>query len=341
MEAAALWADTGNEVALATNALLRARHAGDRLSEDVAWQRLHRLGVCDDVWHIAGPLAAIGPPPVPEVAVQTLGHLAVLLSGTPVPPAGWQSRKARELVKVLAGQLGRPVTRTALAALLWPQTPSEVANRRLSVLISTVRAVLDPARRHPANRFLVTDPSSVWLNTKHVVLDTVRFHDAARSSCPRERRNRPGQRGATCDQGREPLRAGADAVAGQHVEGDHTAEGACNNHPRAGLVQFGANFVADAFADVVVKVAVELAHEAQQPAAHITTDPPVCGDEGAGDGARYIGDAEAERLGLQQVEGGTGRGVGGERVEDGPAGHRAPVTPSRGGGRTTPAGYGW
>lgn len=44
VEAAAVWADTGNEVALATNALLRARHAGDRLSEDVAWQRLHRLG---------------------------------------------------------------------------------------------------------------------------------------------------------------------------------------------------------------------------------------------------------------------------------------------------------
>ncbi|WP_326805953.1 hypothetical protein OIE49_35925 [Streptomyces sp. NBC_01788] len=182
VEAAAIWTDAGNEIALATNALLRARHAGDRLSEDVAWQRLHRLGVCDDVWHIAGPLAAIGPPPVPDVAVQTLGHLAVLLSGTPVPPAGWQSRKARELVMVLAGQLGRPVTRTALAALLWPQTPQEVANRRLSVLISTVRAVLDPARRHPANRFLVTDTSTVRLNTDHVVLDTVRFHDAARAA---------------------------------------------------------------------------------------------------------------------------------------------------------------
>lgn len=76
------------------------------------------------------------------------------------------------------------------------------------------------------------------------------------------------------------------------VEGDHTAEGVCNNHPRAGLVQFGANFVADAFADVVVKAAVDLAHEAQQPAAHVTTEPPVRGDEGAGDGARYIGDAE-------------------------------------------------
>lgn len=182
VEAAAVWADTGNEVALATNALLRARHAGDRLSEDVAWQRLHRLGVRDDVWHIAGPLAAIGPPPVPEVAVQALGHLAVLLSGTPVPPAGWQSRKARELVKVLAGRMGGPVTRTALAALLWPDTAPEVANRRLSVLISTARGILDPERRHPADRFLVSDHSSVRLDTEHVAVDTARFHDAARAA---------------------------------------------------------------------------------------------------------------------------------------------------------------
>ncbi|MGA5701428.1 BTAD domain-containing putative transcriptional regulator [Peterkaempfera bronchialis] len=182
VEAAAIWGDIGNEVALATNALLRARCAGDRLAEDVAWQRLHRLGVRDDVWHIAGPLAAIGPPPVPEVAVETLGHFAVRLAGTPLPPADWQSRKARELVKVLAGRLGRPVTRTALAALLWPQVPSEVAHRRLSVLISTVRAVLDPARRHPADRFLVTDPATVRIDTDHVALDTVRFHAAARAA---------------------------------------------------------------------------------------------------------------------------------------------------------------
>jgi DNA-binding SARP family transcriptional activator len=200
-EAAAIWADVGNEVALATNALLRARVAGDQVAEDVAEERLHRLGVREGAWQIAGPLAAIGPAPVPEVAVQTLGHFVVRLAGVPVPPAGWQSRKARELVRVLAGQLGRPFAREALAAVLWPQVPSEVALRRLSVLISTVRAVLDPARQHPADRYLSTDPGTVRLNPAHVALDTARFHDAARAAVaadgtgPVQGRDRAGELG--------------------------------------------------------------------------------------------------------------------------------------------------
>ncbi|MGC9671508.1 BTAD domain-containing putative transcriptional regulator [Planosporangium sp. 12N6] len=221
VEAAAIWADAGNEVALATNALLRGRCGADPLAEDVARGRLHRLGVRDDAWHIAGPLAAIGPPPVPEVAVQTLGHFAVRLGGTPVPPASWQSRKARELIKVLAGQLGRPVGREALAALLWPDVRSEVALRRLSVLVSTVRAVLDPARRYPADHYLATDPATVRIDAEHVALDTLRFHDAARAAVAAD--------AVAAPDGRDPT-AGAEiagrleAVAALYT-GDFCAEG--------------------------------------------------------------------------------------------------------------------
>ncbi|GAA3775293.1 hypothetical protein GCM10022225_73980 [Plantactinospora mayteni] len=182
VEAAQIWADAGNEVALATNALLRARLGADRPAEEVAYRRLHRLGVREGAWHLAGPLAAIGPVPVPEVEVQTLGHFVVRLAGVPVPAAAWQSRRARELVKVLAGQLGRPLGRDTLAAVLWPETPSEVGLRRLSVLVSTVRAVLDPQRRHPADRYLNTDPATVRINPDQVSVDAVRFHDAARSA---------------------------------------------------------------------------------------------------------------------------------------------------------------
>ncbi|GIG91389.1 BTAD domain-containing putative transcriptional regulator [Plantactinospora endophytica] len=182
VEAAQIWAEAGNEVALATNALLRARFGADRPAEEVARQRLHRLGVREGAWHVAGALAAVGPAPVPEVEVQTLGYFVVRLAGVPVPAAGWQSRKARELVKVLAGQLGRPLGRETLAAVLWPEAPSEVALRRLSVLVSTVRAVLDPERRHPADRYLGTDPATVRINLDRVSVDAVRFHDAARAA---------------------------------------------------------------------------------------------------------------------------------------------------------------
>ncbi|NJC72228.1 hypothetical protein HC031_21265 [Planosporangium thailandense] len=229
-EAAAIWADAGNEVALAVNALLRARCGGDPVAEDMARERLHRLGVRDDAWHIAGPLAAIGPRPVPEVAVQTLGHFVVRLAGTPVSPASWQSRKARELVKVLAGQLGRPIGREALAALLWPEARAEVANRRLSVLISTVRAVLDPDRRQPADHYLASDPATVRLNTEHVVLDTLRFHDAARAAVAAD--------AAAGTDGRDPV-AGAE-IAGLYT-GDFCADdegtGEWSDRPRATLAE--------------------------------------------------------------------------------------------------------
>ncbi|WP_433222894.1 BTAD domain-containing putative transcriptional regulator [Dactylosporangium sp. CS-047395] len=181
LEAAVIWAELGNELALAVNAVLQARVKGDRLAEDIARERLLQLGVQGGAWHIAGPLAAIGTLPAAEVEVQVLGNFQVRLAGTAVPGSRWQSRKARDLLKVLAGLLGRPAARPALATALWPDVPAPIALRRLSVLISTVRGVLDPDRRYPTDRYLVTDPATVRINPEHVALDTLRFHDAARA----------------------------------------------------------------------------------------------------------------------------------------------------------------
>ncbi|PZG21166.1 hypothetical protein C1I95_08090 [Micromonospora craterilacus] len=181
-EAATIWAELGNEFGLATNALLQARLSDDRVAEEVAYERLRQIGVQEGGWHVAGPLAAIGPTPVPEVEVQTLGQFTVRLAGTPVPVRSWQSRKARDLLSMVAGQLGKPVAREALATALWPQARTEVALRRLSVLISTVRGVLDPDRRHPADRYLATDPATVRIDPAHVAVDAVRFYEAARAA---------------------------------------------------------------------------------------------------------------------------------------------------------------
>ncbi|RIV41459.1 BTAD domain-containing putative transcriptional regulator [Micromonospora radicis] len=181
VEAATIWAELGNEFALATNALLQARLAGDRAAEEIAYERLRQSGVQEGAWHVAGPLAAIGPAPVPEVEVQLLGQFTVRRAGVPVPVGSWQSRKARELLRLVAGQLGRAVTRDALAAALWPQAATEVALRRLSVLISTVRGVFDPERRYPADRYLVTDATTVRIDPAHVAVDAVRFQEAARA----------------------------------------------------------------------------------------------------------------------------------------------------------------
>jgi len=181
-EAAAIWADVGNGVASATNALLRARLGGDQPAEAVARMRLRALGVRDGAWRIAGPLAALGPQPVAEVEVRTLGEFAVLVGGVPVPTAAWQSRKARDLVKLLAARSGGPIARHTLAAALWPETDPDVAGRRLAVLVSTVRAVFDPDRLRSAWHFLAADDASVRLDPRNVALDTAAFTAAARAA---------------------------------------------------------------------------------------------------------------------------------------------------------------
>ncbi|WP_433380909.1 hypothetical protein ACQPZX_16155 [Actinoplanes sp. CA-142083] len=181
-EAAAIWGEVGNGLAAAMNAVVRGRLTGDWPAEAVARTRLHALGVRDGVWQIAGPLAALGAPPTAEVAVRALGEFAVLLSGEAVPTAAWQSRKARDLVKLLAARSGGPISRQTLAEALWPEAEAAVAGRRLAVLVSTVRGVFDPRHARPAGHFLAADEDSVRLDTRHVALDTAAFAAAARAA---------------------------------------------------------------------------------------------------------------------------------------------------------------
>ncbi|WP_431883313.1 BTAD domain-containing putative transcriptional regulator [Micromonospora gifhornensis] len=232
VEAATIWAELGNEFALATNALLQARLTGDLVAERIAYERLRRIGVQEGGWHVAGPLAAIGPAPVPEVEVQILGQFAVRLAGVAVPVGSWQSRKARDLLHMVAAQLGRPVARDALAAALWPQARAEVALRRLSVLISTVRGVLDPGRRHPADRYLITDSATVQLRTAHVVVDAWRFHDAARAAVVADTASPPPTGTAADDRLLSQLETVVAMYAGD-LRTDDEVVGAAVQRPRA------------------------------------------------------------------------------------------------------------
>ena len=49
-----------------------------------------------------------GPAPL---TLQTLGGFRVLRQGIPVPADAWKSKKARDLLKILAARRGRPVAR--------------------------------------------------------------------------------------------------------------------------------------------------------------------------------------------------------------------------------------
>src|SRR5260370_15361186 len=107
----------------------------------------------------------------PAVAIGTLGEFRVLRQGEPVPAGEWQSKKARDVLKMLVARRGRPAPREQLMEALWPEEDPARSTKRLSVLLTTVRAILDPGRRHDPDYYVVGDNYAVALNLAHVTVD--------------------------------------------------------------------------------------------------------------------------------------------------------------------------
>lgn len=177
-EAAQVWAELGYRIEEGRSRLIIAyligrnrRTAG--LLETAAGQVSLRL----DQPHAAGPLAALTRA-VPAVSICTLGIFRVLRNGKPVPSSDWQSKMARDLLKILVARRG-PVPRERLMDLLWPDEDPSRASKRLSVLISTVRGVLGPLRQFAVGVPVVTDRDAVWLDLDQVDVDVEEFMTAA------------------------------------------------------------------------------------------------------------------------------------------------------------------
>jgi DNA-binding SARP family transcriptional activator len=92
-----------------------------------------------------------------------------------VPHSAWQSRKARDLLKILIARREVPITRDQLCELLWPDVAADRAAARLSVALSTLRSVLDPQRVHPSDHYLASQGSSVWLRRSSLDIDVEAF----------------------------------------------------------------------------------------------------------------------------------------------------------------------
>jgi LuxR family transcriptional regulator, maltose regulon positive regulatory protein len=203
-EAASIWAAIGNRLGEARNALAQARLAGSAAGDrgpsgfpggpggvrgarspavEQAERRLRALGVRVGAEVAAGLLRAVAAPPRDPVRLQALGGFRVVRAGEPVPVQEWQSRKARELLKVLVARRGRAVPREALMEALWPdEDPARLSNR-LSVALSTVRTVLDPERRYASDRFVQADKHIVGL--ANVPVDVEEFLTAAAAGLDR------------------------------------------------------------------------------------------------------------------------------------------------------------
>jgi DNA-binding SARP family transcriptional activator len=179
-EALAMWRELGNPLGAARCELALAVFSGDVAASLKATATLRELGVRVDGPHAAGLLACLPPLAAAPVEIQTLGGFQVLRDGRPVPLSEWKSKKARDLLKILATRRGRAVPRDALMEALWPdEDPSKLSNR-LSVALSLLRGVLDPDDRFAPDHFVDADAGSVALVTRHVALDVERFlEDAA------------------------------------------------------------------------------------------------------------------------------------------------------------------
>ncbi len=206
-----LWDDVGNPVGAARARLGLAILTGDPQTADATRRELAAMGVAP----------ALGVPGLlesnrgggREVAIVALGRFAVLQGGEPVPLAAWQSRKARDLLKVLVARRGHPITREAAAEAMWPEEDPEPLGNRLSVALSIIRKVLDPGRRHPPDHYVVADARTIALRLDRVDVDLVEFLQVADTAIDLMSK---GDRDAAA----APLRRARQLYAGDFLEED-------------------------------------------------------------------------------------------------------------------------
>ncbi|MFI7552767.1 BTAD domain-containing putative transcriptional regulator [Micromonospora sediminimaris] len=182
-EAYAIWADASAVGDAARTALALSRLPGatadDRFAALLATERLAAGGGSIDQEETPPDQPADGQPSHGVgrvgVLVRALGRFEVRVAGAAVPPSAWQSRRARDLLRILVVRRGRPVPRGELCELLWPDDDPSRTGHRLSVLLSIVRGVLDPDRVFASDHYLVTDAASVALDVTHLRVDVMEF----------------------------------------------------------------------------------------------------------------------------------------------------------------------
>ena len=81
---------------------------------------------------------------MPRLELAMLGPFRAVVDGDPIETFPYE--KVRALLAYLAEESGRSHTRSALAALLWPEMLESAARQNLSQALSTLRRVLGENR---------------------------------------------------------------------------------------------------------------------------------------------------------------------------------------------------
>ncbi|TCO42595.1 ATP/maltotriose-dependent transcriptional regulator MalT [Kribbella antiqua] len=171
--------ELGDQLGEARAELMLANRTRGPEGRELALRARQRFLAAGATRYAAAALQATEETGPAAVRIECLGGFRVLRDGKAVQLGEWPSKKARDLLKILVARRCRPVARVQLLDLLWPDQEESVASPRLSVALSTVRAVLDPGKKYPADRFVGADRATIWLDGDQTAVDVELFlHDA-------------------------------------------------------------------------------------------------------------------------------------------------------------------
>ncbi|MEU7740975.1 BTAD domain-containing putative transcriptional regulator [Nonomuraea sp. NPDC049158] len=180
------WSALGDPIGRARAELVRAALGDAVPGREVADQvrsRMHAIGCRALDARIDALVGRFTPVAEARVRVETMGTFRVLRGAVPVARTAWQSRKARDLLKILVSRRGSAVSRERLVEILWPEQQGDaVGLKRLNVMVSTLRAVLDPVHVRPADEFVVSDEGALRLDLANVDVDVEDFLDLVGSA---------------------------------------------------------------------------------------------------------------------------------------------------------------
>lgn len=180
-EALRIWEELGAPLGQLRTRLRRlAAHGAQRDELEAVRSEARLLGARPLAAQASAMLDSLDERERPKLQINSLGGFLLSRDDAVVGPADWQSKKARDLLKILVARRGRPIAREALQDHLWPDDdPAKTANR-LSVALSTLRGVLDPDKEFESDHYLFADRESVTLRLDTAAVDLELFHaDAA------------------------------------------------------------------------------------------------------------------------------------------------------------------
>ncbi|GAA3622405.1 LuxR C-terminal-related transcriptional regulator [Nonomuraea rosea] len=231
-EAVRRWTLLGDPIGQARAELVRAALADPGTGGETAVrvrEHMHAIGCRALDGRIDALLARAAPAPGTAVVVETMGTFRLLRGTVPVSRTAWQSRKARDLLKILISRRGAGISRERLVEILWPDQEGEaVGLRRLNVMVSTLRAVLDPGRERPADAIVVSDEGALRLDLSNINVDVEKFLDLVAGAA------RLDQAGRTAE-ALERWAAAESAYGGEFCEEDPYADWAVGLREQARL----------------------------------------------------------------------------------------------------------